>query len=183
MTNASRIKPSRGDRWVNRVLIATLLCVGLFVAWPTLRGVYYGLFPRPPIPADLLPAWRHDFKAALAESATTGKPVLAVFTAEWCPPCKVMEADVWPDDAVRDAIAERVIPLKLDLDKPDTAGPEYRYDVQFIPTILLLDAGGNVLARRELSTAGEMLHFITDHAPAPLPTPTTAPLGNGPDRV
>ena len=163
--NADR--PTAADRWVNRVLIAVIAAVALFTAWPTIKGIYYAHFPPPPLSADQLPAWRHDFDAALAESAQSGKPVLIDFTADWCPPCKVMDAEVWPDADVRAAIADRVIPLKLDLDAPATAGPQFRYGVESIPAVLIVDAAGAVLARGELMTADEMVHFIRDHAKTP----------------
>ena len=46
------------------------------------------------IPAET--NWRSDLTAALENAAAQDKPVLAYFTAEWCPPCQIMKREVWP---------------------------------------------------------------------------------------
>ncbi len=160
------LRPRRPwGRWIKRGILAAVVIGLLVIQWPMLKGVFYAVVPPSPASPEDLPQWREGYEQALAESRETGRPVLIDFTASWCPPCRVMEADVWPDASVRDVIAQRVIPLQLDVDKPSSAPAAQRYGVQYIPTIILVDADGRELARDGFMTAAQMIAFIDVNAP------------------
>lgn len=161
-------------RWIGRGFVAVIVALAALTLWPMLKGVYYGVVPPAPVPADQLPAWRGGYGEALAESARTGRPVLIDFTASWCPPCRVMEADVWPDADVCAAVADRVLPLQLDVDEPASAAAASRYGIQSIPTILLVDGTGTELARGSFMSAAGMVRFIEANAPATEPAAAPA---------
>lgn len=130
----------------------------LYLQWPMVKGLYYRVAdPAPPASAI---AWRTDFEAALAEAAATGKPVLVDFTASWCPPCKVMKHEVWPDGNVAAAVDDGYIPLLVDVDEPRNAAVAQRYGIVGIPTILVLDAEGVVLRTGSFMTARTMVEFL-----------------------
>lgn len=135
-----------------------ILLIAVYLLLPMLKGLYYRVQSAP---ADGI-AWRMDLPAALAESARTGKPVLADFSATWCPPCQVMKHEVWPNAQVAKTVNENYIPVALDADADGSNGPAQQYGVRTIPTVLILDSKGKILrAAHSLDVAG-LLRFLAD---------------------
>jgi thiol:disulfide interchange protein len=149
-----------------------LLWGGLLLAvaalrWPMLKGSYYKV-SGVEAPASAI-AWREDFDAAMAEASESGKPLLVDFAASWCPPCRVMEHDVWPDPGVSGAVNGRYIPVLIDVDDPEDAGVAERYGIVGIPAILVLDAEGRVLRRGGFMSSTQAIAFL-DAGPGPRQT-------------
>lgn len=111
-----------------------------------------------PTPSTI--AWRTDFDAARTEARQSGKPVMIDFTASWCPPCRMMERDTWPDDTVEKRVTETVIPLKLDVDRADVKLIAQRCGIESIPTILVVDANGTVQKHADYMTAADLIAFL-----------------------
>ena len=139
-----------------RLLWAGAIGAVVMIQWPMLKGLYYRTADAPP-PSSRI-EWRTDLDAALEESRRTGKPVLADFSAGWCPPCIAMKHDVWPDDRVEQAVMDGYVPLVIDVDR-DGAASE-RYGVYAIPTILVLDGDGQILRRATFLSASGMRKFL-----------------------
>lgn len=144
-------------RW-GLLLWALLIGAVVYMQWPMIKGMYYKTTGAQ-APASAV-AWRSGFDAALSESGQTGKPVLVDFTASWCPPCKVMKHDVWPDSGVAGAVNSGYVPVLIDVDDPRNAEVVRKYGVSSIPTILVLDARGEVLNAAEFLTRDGMLEFL-----------------------
>ena len=99
--------------------------------------------------------WGTNYEAALAESARSGKPILAEFTgSDWCYYCKKLRLEVL-DSADFAAWAEKhFILLEIDLPQHteiDTAllaqnqMLRSKYQIDGFPTLLVLDAQGRPL--------------------------------------
>lgn len=88
--------------------------------------------------------WVHSYSVGLKAAQQAGKPVLLDFTATWCPPCREMEKNVWPDTFVQDAMAKFVC-VSVDVDKDPGTAMKYRADS--IPLIVLTDPWGNPISR------------------------------------
>ncbi len=83
--------------------------------------------------------WR-DLDAALAESASAGKPVMIHFTADWCGWCKKMKKEVYDQPDVATVLNRDFVPSMVDTDKhPELKA---RYGVQGLPTIWFVSAAG-----------------------------------------
>lgn len=144
----------------HRGLLLWLLMIGFiaYIQWPMFKGMYYKATGAE-APASAV-TWRTDFDAALAESAQSGKPLLVDFTASWCPPCKVMKHEVWPDQRVAAVANGKYVPVLIDVDEPKNVAVEQRYGIQSIPTILVVDATGAVLHTGLFMSADDMLDFL-----------------------
>jgi len=82
--------------------------------------------------------------AAAMQSADANRPMLLYFAADWCPPCKAMKKDVWPDDRVEQAVNNLVVPVYLDVDDPNNKPLVEQHRVKAIPTFVLLRKGRQV---------------------------------------
>ena len=74
--------------------------------------------------------WGDDYDAALQEAQTTGKPVFIDFTGYACTNCRWMEANIFPDPAVR-GLLKRYVRVQL---YTDGQGEGYRRNQAFQET-------------------------------------------------
>ncbi len=88
--------------------------------------------------------WRTSLAEGYRQAKASGKPVLAYFAVRGSEFCERFEQGVLADKAVVDA-AQEFVPVRLDAGRH---GEEARrLDVRGAPTVLILDAAGNEMAR------------------------------------
>ena len=88
-----------------------------------------------------------SYEEALAEAEATGKLVFIDAYAVWCGPCKRMSNEVFPRADVGEFYNRHFVNLKLDMERG--AGKEFQriYPVSSYPTLLYLDAAGELVQR------------------------------------
>ena len=91
--------------------------------------------------------WRTDLAAALKEAADSGRQVLIYFHADWCQPCRMMDAGTFINRPVAQFITDHFIPVRVD-DTKDTSDVSKKYAVRLYPSVLFL------------SSAGEPVHMV-----------------------
>ncbi len=102
--------------------------------------------------------WETSLDRALARAKREGKPVFVDFHAAWCGACRKLDSETLASDAVRGAL-EGFVPVKLDTDKHEKAVEEY--GVQYLPTLMVLDASGKALSKVEgFVEPGEMVRWL-----------------------
>jgi len=110
--------------------------------------------------------WRTDLDATLSQAQKEGKRVLLRFTATWCPPCRVMDAKVWPDTQVHAALADHYLLVKKDIDEEGSEQLAMKYGVQAIPTIIILDGTGHEISRGGFMNSQKLVDFLSDASSA-----------------
>jgi tetratricopeptide (TPR) repeat protein len=95
---------------------------------------------------DSIP-WVTSLPEALRQATAQKKLVVAYIYADWCPWCKRMDRETWPDAAVA-AEARKHVFLKLNGEKdPDGIDLRERMRARGFPTILILNADGSEFDR------------------------------------
>jgi len=104
--------------------------------------------------------WSTNLTHALAESKTNQQPVLAFFTASWCPPCRMMVRTTLTNEEVKLALA-RVLPVAIDID--EQAELARASGITAVPTFqLLLPSGDVVAATSGYQPAGPFVEWVTN---------------------
>jgi len=129
--------------------------------------------------------WLTDYDAALATAASTGRPVLALFTgSDWCPHCKTLEHNVFGSEIFRKWAEKNVVLLMIDLPQAGIT-QEVRnqrsqvcinYGVRTFPSVLLLGPEGSKITAQsgyKGQSAGEWLARMQERMPAPQLPPET----------
>lgn len=104
-----------------------------------------GVAPRPDVFAG-----SSDFAAAVEASRTSGKPVLAFVTADWCGPCQSFKRGALVDPKVAAAIRERTQPVYVDATGANAVAA--RLNVSGVPVLILIkpdDKGEREVSRLE----------------------------------
>lgn len=85
------------------------------------------------------------FAEAQAEAKAQGKLIFMDAYAVWCGPCKMMTKNVFPQENVGDFFNANFINLKVDMEKGEGVDLRRKYGVSAYPTLLLIDADGEVV--------------------------------------
>ena len=111
--------------------------------------------------------WLHNLDAAKQRAKQQHRILLVDFYADWCGPCRAMDAQVWNQPELA-AFSSKFVFVRLDYDRERTTA-EY-YEVKVIPTMLFLDTFDNkALHVRGYRTTPQMLALMQ-----PFPDNTTA---------
>ncbi len=86
-----------------------------------------------------------SFEDALALAEKEGKPIFMDCYTTWCGPCKWMSANIFTRQDVGNYYNENFICLKVDMEKGEGIELAKRYKVKGYPTLLWLNAKGELL--------------------------------------
>ncbi len=77
----------------------------------------------------------YSFEQAQSKAKADKKFLLIDFMATWCPPCKEMEEDTWPNQSVQAWIKDNAIAIQFDVDKDRQVASAFK--IEAMPTIVL----------------------------------------------
>ena len=113
-----------------------------------LSALAIGLFSFAAIGADLPSFFKTD-SAELQADMDASKPVLIVFSASWCGPCKALVRDVWNDKTEFAPSFEDYdyTPYYMDIDASENAEIRSQFQFNTIPTIYLIKNGKDLFTQ------------------------------------
>jgi thioredoxin:protein disulfide reductase len=133
-------RPGHQQPWIDRAmrLVSSAMLIAGLLLLP-LRGGRQ--------PSGL--TWAPYDEAVATQAIAAGGPVVVDFYADWCVPCKELDAKTFSDPAVRREL-QRFSRFKVNLTRDDetTEALRNRYGVLGVPTIAFFDGGKEVVAAR-----------------------------------
>ncbi len=88
-----------------------------------------------------------SFDAATKAAKISGKPVVVVFSASWCPPCQAMKTEVYPSAEVK-PLHDRFEWAYLDVDDAANEALADKFGVSGIPHIEFLNKDGKTVGQQ-----------------------------------
>lgn len=88
-----------------------------------------------------------DWASALQRARAEKKLIFLDAYTTWCGPCKMMDRKTFPDPAVGSLYNARFINVKMDMEKGEGISLNHRYQILAYPTLLFVDADGEVVHR------------------------------------
>lgn len=110
-------------------------------------------------PGHAMAGWETNWDAGITRSAETGKPMLVLFTADWCGPCRQLKSEVLSEPAVAQRLQSDYVLIKVDLTDRQSLGNEQaqKFAVRGIPTLILFSSDGTQINRMTGGTSIEGL--------------------------
>jgi len=155
-------------KWIKVVLISAVIL--LFAA-----PMVYSLVGRPGRAGSAAPSkdvpWASDYESAVKTVKKTRKPLLVVFYADWCGPCKLMEETTLQDPKVT-ALMEKFVPVRVDLDQRKDLAQEYMATA--IPFTAVVSSEGrmvqSIIGYRSAAEFQDALQKSLSESAAPAPS-------------
>ncbi|MDR3665316.1 MAG: cytochrome c biogenesis protein CcdA [Ignavibacteriaceae bacterium] len=94
-------------------------------------------------------SWQHYNSGIASASLSGSKGMIIDFYADWCIPCKELDANTFSDERVI-TIANNFVTVKADMTKslsPDVEALRNKYNIVGVPTVLIIDSKGNEIQR------------------------------------
>ncbi|MEM8908097.1 MAG: thioredoxin family protein [Bacteroidota bacterium] len=93
----------------------------------------------------------------LEKAEKKGKLVFVDLYTTWCVPCKVMDEEVFTDQAVMEVLNNNFLSYKVDAEKGNGTNLAFVFQSQVYPTLLFLDHRGKVIERNDGALAQSQL--------------------------
>ncbi len=136
-------------------IIFALVCLGIFAFVLISRG---RVAPTP----EALVGSASDLQAAVAQAQNEGKVVVAIATADWCPPCQVYKRGALADAGVAEWLNEHAVSLVIDVTDRTTRHPDAeQLGVSGIPATFVIRDGEIVAEASGAMRAGELLEMLS----------------------
>lgn len=132
--------------------IAIILLIG--------AGLWYFTTPSKAIGADGLPEafTNQSYEEAVAQNARSNKPLIVIFSATWCGPCRQMKEDVWPNSTIAAWVKSNAKVIYVDVDQNNAAAQANQ--IRGIPAMVVFKRGQPVNRTSGYYGPGDLLEWL-----------------------
>lgn len=103
--------------------------------------------------------WYKDLKEAVAVAQQTNKPMMIDFWADWCSPCKFMDAEVYSNPSLVSAFNQKMIGVRIHYDlQPEMVR---KFNVPALPYLVFTNSYGSELMHHSgMLEAGDLTAVV-----------------------
>jgi len=103
--------------------------------------------------------WSSDYEKAKKQAIAESKPILAMFTASWCGPCKRMKSTTLVNRSVKQLLQSHFVTVMIDTDRNPSLTRQFH--ITAMPTVLVIDpTTGKTERSRGYLGRNEFLAFL-----------------------
>lgn len=115
-----------------------------------------------------LPFAYTSIEEAEKHAKVVDKPLFVNFFATWCSPCKWMEEATFKDVEVQKILKERYVTVNINIDEAEGLRLKAKYEIKFLPTMIIINHDSRVTARIEESVGpGRLLDLLQQTSSSP----------------
>ncbi|WP_443937855.1 thioredoxin family protein [Pedobacter sp. MW01-1-1] len=97
------------------------------------------------------------YAEAIEKAKERKLPIFIDWYADWCVPCKMMDKEVFVDKKLGDYFNQHFVSVKLNTEQKENLELVKKYQISAMPTLMFIDADGEVLFRVSSSMPAEDL--------------------------
>ncbi|MBK8699499.1 MAG: thioredoxin family protein [Saprospiraceae bacterium] len=101
-----------------------------------------------------------SYDKAKIRAKEEGKMLFLDFYADWCTPCKWMEETTFKDAEVLSLLKQNFVSVKINIDDFEGFELKSKFDIRFLPTILIFNSEGVMIERREETLSAKMMKSV-----------------------
>lgn len=106
--------------------------------------------------------YNSQLSAAMEKAQASGKYIFLDFYTDYCPPCKVMDAEVFSNRELADYLNDNFVNVKVNAGKTEGANLASLFGVRAYPTLIFTDERGNALIRKEGGTTVSTVRYMAE---------------------
>lgn len=99
----------------------------------------------------VIEGWVEGMDDGQAKAKDLDRPMIVMFTADWCPPCQQFKKKVLTQPEVKQALDDGFVAVKIDMTDTSSSNPNNKvagkYGISGIPTLLAMSPDGEVIGK------------------------------------